>query len=48
MINTINSSDCEVEIEFDVGTKQYRVKRSVKPNLFEIYEERHFTKSGCL
>ncbi len=38
MINTINSSDCEVEIEFDVGTKQYRVKRSVKPNLFEIYE----------
>ena len=38
MINTINNSDCEVEIEFDVGTKQYRVKRSVKPNLFEIYE----------
>ena len=39
MINTINSSDCEVEIEFNVGTKQYKVKRSVKPNLFEIYEE---------
>ena len=38
MINTINNADCEVEIEFDVGTKQYRVKRSVKPNLFEIYE----------
>jgi DNA repair exonuclease SbcCD ATPase subunit len=38
MINTINSSDCEVEIEFNVGTKEYKVKRSVKPNLFEIYE----------
>ena len=38
MINTINNGDCEVEIEFDIGTKQYRVKRSVKPNLFEIYE----------
>jgi len=38
MINTINNSDCEVEIDFDVGTKQYKVKRSVKPNLFEIYE----------
>ena len=37
MINTINQQDCEVEIEFDVGTKQYRVKRGVKPNLFEIY-----------
>ena len=38
MINTINNSECEVEIDFDVGTKQYKVKRSVKPNLFEIYE----------
>src|SRR5210317_2628699 len=37
MINTINQQDCEVEIEFDVGTKQYKVKRGVKPNLFEIY-----------
>jgi DNA repair exonuclease SbcCD ATPase subunit len=37
MINTINQADCEVEIEFDVGTKQYKVKRGVKPNLFEIY-----------
>src|SRR6056300_73112 len=37
MINTINQSDCEVEIEFDVGMKQYRIKRGVKPNLFEIY-----------
>jgi len=37
MINTINQLDCEVEIDFDVGTKQYKVKRGVKPNLFEIY-----------
>jgi len=37
MINTINQSDCEVEIDFEVGTKQYKVKRGVKPNLFEIY-----------
>ena len=38
MINTINNSECEVEIDFEVGTKQYKVKRSIKPNLFEIYE----------
>ena len=37
MINTINQSGCEVEIEFDVGMKQYRIKRGVKPNIFEIY-----------
>ena len=37
MINTINQSGCEVEIEFDVGMKQYRIKIGVKPNIFEIY-----------
>ena len=30
MINTINNADCEVEIDFEVGTKQYKVKRSDK------------------
>ena len=37
MINTINNGDCEVEIDFEVGTKQYKVKRGIKPNYFEIY-----------
>ena len=38
MVNTINDSDCVVEIEFSVGTKNYKVIRSVKPNKFEIYK----------
>ena len=37
MINTINQSDCLVEVEFDVGTKNYIVRRGIKPNLFEIF-----------
>ena len=37
MVNTINGSDCIVECEFDVGTKQYIVRRGIKPNLFEIF-----------
>ena len=37
MINTINQSDCIVEVEFDVGTKNYIVRRGIKPNLFEIF-----------
>ena len=39
MVNTINDSDCVVEIEFSVGTKNYKVIRSVKPNKFEIYKD---------
>jgi len=37
MINTINQSDCMVEVEFDVGTKNYIVRRGIKPNIFEIF-----------
>jgi DNA repair exonuclease SbcCD ATPase subunit len=35
--NSINNSDCVVEIEFEIGTKKYRVIRGIKPNTFEIY-----------
>ncbi len=38
MVNTINGGDCVVEVEFDVGTNQYRIVRGIKPNLFEIYK----------
>ena len=38
MVNTINGSDCKVQIEFSVGTINYRVVRSIKPNKFEIYK----------
>jgi DNA repair exonuclease SbcCD ATPase subunit len=37
LMNTINNSDCVVEIEFKIGKKQYKVVRSIKPNAFEIY-----------
>ena len=38
MVNTINNSDTLVEVEFDVGTKKYMIRRGIKPNLFEIYQ----------
>ena len=31
--------DCEIEVEFDVGTKQYKILRGIKPNIFEIYQD---------
>ena len=38
MVNTINGGDCKVEIEFSVGTINYKIIRSIKPNKFEIYQ----------
>ncbi len=37
MINSINQKDCLVEVEFDIGSKEYLVRRGIKPNIFEIY-----------
>ena len=37
VVNSINQKDCVVEIEFSVGSTSYRVRRGLKPKLFEIY-----------
>lgn len=37
LVNSINEKDCLVEVEFKVGTVDYRVRRGIKPNVFEIY-----------
>lgn len=37
LVNSINNKKCEVEVEFNVGSKQYRVFRGLKPGKFEIY-----------
>ena len=37
LINSINQKDCNVEVEFSIGSKQYKVVRGIKPNVFEIY-----------
>jgi len=37
IVNTINNADTLVELEFQVGTKAFKVIRGIKPNIFEIY-----------
>jgi len=37
LLNSINSKDCIVEVEFDTGNKSYKIVRGIKPNKFEIY-----------
>lgn len=37
LLNSINQSNGMVEVEFSIGTKQYKIVRGIKPNIFEIY-----------
>ena len=37
LVNTINNTDCEIQVTFKLGNKNYRVVRGIKPNIFEIY-----------
>lgn len=37
LLNSINKKQMEVQIEFTIGTKSYKVVRGIKPNIFEIY-----------
>ena len=39
LINSINQKHAEVQIEFSVGKKDYKVVRGIKPNTFEIYSD---------
>jgi len=37
LVNSINKKGCVVELEFKIGSKEYKVVRGIKPNKFEIY-----------
>ena len=37
LVNTVNEKDCNVEISFTVGTRDYRIVRGIKPSIFEIW-----------
>ena len=37
LVNSINGKNCLVTIEFDIGPRQYKIIRGIKPNIFEIY-----------
>lgn len=39
LINSVNKKNLEVEIEFSKGSTSYRVKRGLKPDVFEIYRD---------
>ena len=38
LINSINQKDCIVEVEFSVGSADFRIVRGIKPGIFEIWK----------
>jgi DNA repair exonuclease SbcCD ATPase subunit len=38
LLNTINNKNLLVEVEFDIGSIQYKIVRGMKPNIFEVYQ----------
>ena len=37
LINSINKSELITEVDFTIGSNQYKIIRGIKPNIFEIY-----------
>ena len=38
LLNSINNKDLLVELDFRIGRDEYRVRRGIKPNIFEVYK----------
>ena len=38
LVNTINNKDCLVEVEFNVGSAEFKIIRGIKPQIFEIWK----------
>jgi DNA repair exonuclease SbcCD ATPase subunit len=38
LVNTITKKNCVVEVEFSIGTVNYKIVRGIKPNIFEVYQ----------
>lgn len=39
LLNSINNRECVVELEFQLGARSYLVRRGIKPNLFEVFQD---------
>ena len=37
LVNSVNNSGTVAEIEFTIGSKDYKIRRGIKKNIFEIY-----------
>ena len=38
LINSVNEKDCLVELEFSINQAKWLVRRGLRPNIFELYQ----------
>lgn len=38
LVNSITKKNCLVEVEFNIGSKEYKIVRGMKPTVFEVYQ----------
>lgn len=38
IVNSINNKDCVVEVEKEIGSDKYLIRRGIKPTIFEVYK----------
>ena len=39
LVNSINNKGTVVEVEFNIGKREYLVRRGIKPNVFEVFQD---------
>lgn len=39
LVNSVNEKDCLVEIEFSIGSTEWKIIRGIKPAIFEIHKD---------
>jgi DNA repair exonuclease SbcCD ATPase subunit len=37
LVNSVNEKECLVEVEFSIASREYKVIRGIRPNIFEIW-----------
>ena len=39
LLNSVNEKDCRVEVEFSIGSTEWKIVRGIKPAVFEIWRD---------
>jgi DNA repair exonuclease SbcCD ATPase subunit len=47
LVNSITGKGTVVELEFEIGSRQFKVIRGIKPNVFEVYENGEMWKQDA-
>ena len=47
LVNSVNDGGTVAEIEFTIGSKDYKIRRGIKKNIFEIYVDGKRLNQDC-